>query len=229
MFLIIIFKLLNVVGFIILLLNIRIRINSLCGLFDDPNRSMYLRWTNEITLEAKKNDDLVNKNRPDICITSLYASRFTINHGFGEVKSAAFDSNHFLLCKDLLQVATFCKDAMDTHNIETVNGIQAIDVVSDRDVFYILLLPANGIYVFLELGNVQMRNNLQDLTKLVMDAPLLLLIIDVSERLCILSANVRNPDRHCPTIDPSSFNHLYSSSQNRNVYAHFNEITFNRS
>ncbi|KAG2227030.1 hypothetical protein INT45_006437 [Circinella minor] len=29
----------------------------LCGLFDDPDYGVYLRWTNEITLEARKNND----------------------------------------------------------------------------------------------------------------------------------------------------------------------------
>lgn len=184
----------------------------LCGLFDDPDHGMFLRWTNEITLEARKSDGLAIRNRPDICITSLCGSRFSINHGFGEVKSAAHDSNHFLLCKDLLRVATFCKDALDTHNMEAVLGIQAIG----REIyFYILLLPANGVYVFLELGKVQVPNNLRDLTKLVMDAPLLLLIIDVFERLCIPSVHVRNLDRHRPTIDTSTFNQIFSSSQNR--------------
>jgi hypothetical protein len=148
-------------------------------------------------LEARKNDGLASKDRPDICITSLCGSRFSTNHGFGEVKSAAYDSNHFLLCKDLLRVATFCKDALATHNMEAVLGIQTIVRVI---YFYILLLPANGVYVFLELGKVQVPNNLQDLTKLVMDAPLLLLIIGVFERLCIPSAHVRNFDRHRPTI-----------------------------
>jgi hypothetical protein len=42
----------------------------LCGRFDDPDQGVYLRWTNEITMEARKNDDLANKNRPDICIIS---------------------------------------------------------------------------------------------------------------------------------------------------------------
>lgn len=165
----------------------------LCGLFDDPENGMYLRWTNEITLDARKNDGLAAR-WPDICITSLCGSRFSTNHGFGEVKSAAYESNHFLLCKDLLLVATFfCKDVLDTHNMEAVLGIQAIG----RDIyFYILLLPANGVYVFHELGKVLIPNNLQDLTKLVMDAPLFLLIIDVFERLCIPSAHVRNIDRH---------------------------------
>lgn len=140
----------------------------LCGLFDDPNHCMYLRWTNEITLKARKNNGLATKNRPDIYITSFCGSQFSINHGSGEVKLAAYDSNYFFLCKALLRVAIFCKDALDTHTMEAVLGFQAIGWVI---YFYILLLPVNGVYVFLELGKVQILNSLQDLAKLMMDIP----------------------------------------------------------
>ncbi|CEG81906.1 hypothetical protein RMATCC62417_16048 [Rhizopus microsporus] len=138
----------------------------LYGLFDDPDQGMYLRWTNEITIESRKNDDLTNKTRPNICITRLCGSRFSTNHGFGEVKSAAYNSNHFLLCKDFF--------------------------MGQKGYLYILLLPTNGMYMSLELGKVQVPNSLQDLAKLVMDAPLLLLILDVFERLCIPSNHERN-------------------------------------
>lgn len=62
--------------------------------------------------------------------------------------------------------------------MEAVLGIQAI---GQEISFYIMLLPASGVYVFLELGKVQVPSNMQDLTKLVMSAPLLLLVIDVFE------------------------------------------------
>lgn len=96
--------------------------------------------------------------------------------------------------------------------MEAVLGIQVIGRIVS---FYTLLLPANGIYVFLELGKVQIPNNLQDLTKLMMGAPLLLLIIDVFERLCIPSAHVHNLDGHRPTMDTSTFNKIFFLSQNR--------------
>ncbi|KAI8374145.1 uncharacterized protein BYT42DRAFT_547237 [Radiomyces spectabilis] len=35
------------------------------GLFDDPDNGMYLRCTNEIILETRKNDRLASDNRPD--------------------------------------------------------------------------------------------------------------------------------------------------------------------
>lgn len=123
------------------------------------------------------------------------SSRFSVNHGFGEVKSTAHDSSHFLLCKDILRVATFCKVALDSQNM----GIQE----TGRTVtfFSVLLLPTNGVYVFHELGKVQIPNSLQDLTKLVMNAPLLLLILDVFKRLCVSS-----------TLSTSSFNQVISLS-----------------
>jgi hypothetical protein len=53
--------------------------------------------------------------------------------------------------------------------MEAVLGIQ----VTGRNVYFsILLLPTNGVYMFLELGKVQIPNSLQYLAKLTMDAPL---------------------------------------------------------
>lgn len=106
---------------------------------------------------------LANKNRPEICITSLCGNPFSTSHGFGEVKSALHNSNHFLLCKDLLWAETFCKDALDAHNMESVLGIQ---VIGRMIYFYILLLPANEVYVLLELGKVQIPKKPARLTEI---------------------------------------------------------------
>ncbi|CEG66161.1 hypothetical protein RMATCC62417_02792 [Rhizopus microsporus] len=43
----------------------------LSGLFDDPDEGIYLRWTNELTLEARQHEDLSTK-RPDMCISRLH-------------------------------------------------------------------------------------------------------------------------------------------------------------
>ncbi len=42
----------------------------LSGLFDDLDEGIYLRWTKEITLEARQHEDL-SIIRPDICISRL--------------------------------------------------------------------------------------------------------------------------------------------------------------
>ncbi|CEG81997.1 hypothetical protein RMATCC62417_16129 [Rhizopus microsporus] len=59
------------------------------------------------------------------------------------------------------------------------------------------------------------RTVLQDLTEWVMDAPLLLLILAVFERLCAFSVHVRNLDQDRSTINTSSFSQIFCPSQNR--------------
>ncbi|KAI9483107.1 MAG: hypothetical protein EXX96DRAFT_599675 [Benjaminiella poitrasii] len=129
-------------------LNIRFVDPFLCGLFDDPEEDVFLRWTNDITFEARKNETLW-VYRPDLTITSLKGVNWSTSHGYGEVKSVYHEANNFLLSKDLIRVAIFCKNALNAHNLEGV------------------------------LGALQLPNNLCDLRKLLMDMPLALLVLDV--------------------------------------------------
>ncbi|KAG2182649.1 hypothetical protein INT44_005628 [Umbelopsis vinacea] len=74
----------------------------LSGLFDDPDEGIYLRWTNEQTLEARQHEDLSNK-RPDICISRLHGITWASNLGYGEAKSAMQGGNNYSICRDLLR------------------------------------------------------------------------------------------------------------------------------
>ncbi|KAI8096338.1 uncharacterized protein BX664DRAFT_382794 [Halteromyces radiatus] len=188
----------------------------LCGLFDDPDEGMYLRWTNEITLEARKHENL-SMNRPDICITRLHGVKWTSNHGFGEAKSASHGDNHFLICQDLLRTAIFCKNALDTQNMEGVLGLQ---IIGRMITFYVLVLPSTGLYVMYELEKIKIPSCLDDLAKLVMDMPRVLRILDVFNRICNSSVLPSAPSRHRPTIITSIFNRVFSSSQNRKRSCH---------
>lgn len=76
----------------------------LSALFDDPDNGIYLRWTNETTLESKAKSDL-SRDRPDICITESYGGKWNVNRGYGEVKPATQIQNHYLICKDLYKIA----------------------------------------------------------------------------------------------------------------------------
>ncbi|ORE12325.1 hypothetical protein BCV71DRAFT_282018 [Rhizopus microsporus] len=56
----------------------------LSALFDDPDNGIYLRWTNETTLESKAKSDL-SRDRPDICITESCGGKWNVNRGYGEL------------------------------------------------------------------------------------------------------------------------------------------------
>ncbi|KAI9280291.1 hypothetical protein BC943DRAFT_267523, partial [Umbelopsis sp. AD052] len=74
----------------------------LSGLFDDPDEGIYLRWTNEQTLEARQHENLSNK-RPDICISRLHGITWASNLGHGEAKSAMQGGSNYSICRDLLR------------------------------------------------------------------------------------------------------------------------------
>ncbi|KAI9003064.1 hypothetical protein CLU79DRAFT_829917 [Phycomyces nitens] len=183
----------------------------LCGIFDEPDESVFLRWTNETVLEAKKQQSLLSW-RPDICITRLQGVKWKANIGFGEAKPAHQGSNHYSVCRDLLRVSVFCKDALDT---QKMMGIMGLQIVGRTITFYILVLPSSGLYIMHELAKIKIPDCLNDLSKLVTDISDVLLVLDVFDRICIPSVDCPHPKRHRPTISSSIFDQLFSTSQNR--------------
>jgi hypothetical protein len=107
----------------------------LSGLFDEPDEGIFLRWTNETTLEAKKQQNLLCW-RPDICITKLQGIKWKSNIGFGEEKPAHQTSNCYMICRDLLRISTFCKNALD---MQTMMGVMGLQVIGRTVTFYILV------------------------------------------------------------------------------------------
>jgi hypothetical protein len=153
----------------------------LCGLFDDQDNGMYLRWTNEATLDARKNDDLLT-TRPDLCISHLIGSNWITDYGFGEAKPAHQANSNYVVCQDLLRVGMFCKNGLDKGNTKGVLGIQ---VIGRTIKFYLLALPATGVYIMRELATIQVPSSLSNLAKLVLDMPSVLLVLDVFSRICV--------------------------------------------
>ncbi|KAI8642047.1 hypothetical protein BD408DRAFT_443868 [Parasitella parasitica] len=63
----------------------------LSGLFDDPDQGIFLRWTNETTLEAKIEQSLLSW-RPDLCITRLQGNPIFMEYAeifYGSIASYA--------------------------------------------------------------------------------------------------------------------------------------------
>ncbi|EPB89476.1 hypothetical protein HMPREF1544_03707 [Mucor circinelloides 1006PhL] len=119
----------------------------LSGLFDNPNQGIYLRWTNESTLEVKQ---LSNNTRPDLTITETAGLKWARSIGYGEPKSAAGKSNHYLICQGLIKVVLFCKNPLEEHFME---GILRNHIVGRTIRSYVLVLPAVATYVmYLLLG-----------------------------------------------------------------------------
>ena len=109
------------------------------------------------------------------------------------------------------------KNALDAQNLENILGLQ---IIGRSIIFYLLVLPSEGLYVMYELGTLQLPNNLCDLRKLLMDMPLGLLVLDVFHRLCIRSVDPSQPSRHRPTISVSNFDGIFSTSQGHKRFCH---------
>ncbi|KAG1461383.1 hypothetical protein G6F46_005863 [Rhizopus delemar] len=158
----------------------------LSGLFDDPDEGIYLWWTNELTLEARQHEDLSTK-RPDICISRLHGMTWASNHGYGEAKSAAQCGNNYSICRDLLRVGIFCKNALDAQNMEG----------------YILYLgfAINRTLCHVRAGKKsKIPSCLDDLTKLIVDMPRVCRVLETFNRICKPSVHQAMPSRRRPTI-----------------------------
>ncbi|ORE00731.1 hypothetical protein BCV72DRAFT_300249 [Rhizopus microsporus var. microsporus] len=183
----------------------------LAGLFDDPAKGIYLRWTNERTLEAKANES--SQSRPDLCITKCCGVNWTTSLAYGEAKPAVHSYDNYLVCKDLIRVAVFCKEALDKQLFEGILGIQ---IIGRMVVFYLLTLPSQGLYTLIPLANIKIPDSIQNLPALVTEAPAILKVLDVFDRLCVRAAcpNVIS-DRYAPTLPIDSIQQLFSESKSR--------------
>lgn len=90
---------------------------------------------------------------------------------YGEAKCTQHTNNNFSTCQDLVRVATFSKNALDTSNMKGVLGIQVVGLIID---FYVLIMPFPGLYTLLKLTEIRVPSCLLELPHLIADVPSLL-------------------------------------------------------
>ncbi|KAI9020956.1 hypothetical protein CLU79DRAFT_703594 [Phycomyces nitens] len=189
----------------------------LIGLFEDPDNGVYLRWTNETTMETKQNNGCIDR-RPDLCITKSCGVKWDTDCGYGEAKPASRDSDHYLVCMDLVRVAVLSKEALNEQSLDGVLGIQ---IVGRTLMFYVLLLPEEGVYTLLKLAEVKIPDSLQSLSHLVMDVSNILSVMDVFDRLCVRSNDPQMIlDRKNPSVPLHVLQQLFSVSKDRKRSCH---------
>ena len=116
-------------------------------------------------MEAKQSNGCIDC-RPDLCITKSCGVKWGTDCGYGEAKPVAWDNDHCLMCIDLAGVIVLSKGAL---NKQCLDGILGIQLVGRTIMFYVLLLPAEGIYTLLQLVGVKTPDSLQSLSHFVMD------------------------------------------------------------
>ncbi|KAI8384869.1 uncharacterized protein BYT42DRAFT_592897 [Radiomyces spectabilis] len=161
--------------------------------FDEPDQGVYLRWTNEITLEAKQ---LSCNMRPDLTITKTVGLKWAKSLGYGEAKPAARETDHYLVCQDLIKVALFCKHSLDEQLMDGVLGIHIV-------------------------GQIKVPDSIKGLSGFIPELPSILKVLGVFDSVCVCSLT---PDviarRRAPTLPSKTFQHIISESKSRKRSCH---------
>ncbi|KAI8388449.1 uncharacterized protein BYT42DRAFT_492348 [Radiomyces spectabilis] len=177
----------------------------LSGLFDNPDDDVYLRWTN--VFNGKTNE------QPAICITRFCGANWEMNVGYGEVQCAARDKDDHVICRDLLKLTVSCKEALDEQLME---GMLAIQVLGRTIKFYLLVLPATGLYALIDLAVIEVPDSLKSLPSLVTEAANIIKVLDIFERLCVPASDVATTmSRRTPTLSLSQLGQLFAISEHR--------------
>lgn len=187
----------------------------LSGLFDNPNQGIYLRWTNESTLEVKQ---LSNNTRPDLTITETAGLKWARSIGYREPKPAAGGSDHYLVCQDLIKVVLFCKNPLDEHLME---GILGIHIVGRTIWFYVVVLLAIATYAMYLLAETKAPDSIQGFPGLVAELPSVLKILHICDTVCVhsITPNVI-ASRRAPTLSSRACQQIKSESKSRKRACH---------
>lgn len=187
----------------------------LSGLFDDPNEGVYLRWTNESTLEAKEQS---NNMRPVLSITKTIGLKFARSLGYGEAKPSARESDHYLVCKDFIKVVLFCKTSLHEQLME---GVLEIHIVGRTIRFYVLVLPATATYVMYLLAEIKVPDSIQGLPGFITELPSVLKILHAFNTICVCSVTPEViAGRRAPTLPSKAFQQIISESKSRKRSCH---------
>ncbi|CAO3641339.1 unnamed protein product [Mucor fragilis] len=122
-------------------------------IFNDDEAEVLLQWPNTLVLDG-------SQKRPDATAFILDQDSYSIPVAFGEAKLPT--ASHILLVKDLLRIAMFSKDSIDTNSLSSIISFQA---VGKQVSFYIMQLKEDGLYIILELYALELPSCINDLMK----------------------------------------------------------------
>ncbi|KAL9539809.1 hypothetical protein MBANPS3_010047 [Mucor bainieri] len=149
------------------------------------------------------------KKRPDAAVYKMDQDPYHYPVAFGEAKLKS--ANNILLVKDLLRIAMFSKDSIDSTGLSTVASFQA---VGNRVSFYAMQLKNDGLlYIMLELCSLELPTSLDDLLMFTSNADDLLALIQ-TVALCKQSPNNSAKPHRRPSYDsPQYKNFLLKKNQ----------------
>ncbi|KAI7849214.1 hypothetical protein BDC45DRAFT_279786 [Circinella umbellata] len=133
----------------------------LTGILGDPEKNFILRWVNKITPEGRR---ISSGSRPDAIISVFTQANYDKTIGHGEAKVTEPTCNSDALCRDLLRLATFGKNTVDSGTTSMAIGFQ---MHSFNIQFYLVELYHEALYTMTELVNIQVPDSLSSFSHLL--------------------------------------------------------------
>lgn len=115
-------------------------------------------------------------------------------------------------------MAVFCKEALDSQLMEGTLGIQ---IVGRTIRFYLLVLPASGLYGMIELADIKILDLLESLPSLITEVPKAMKVLDTFDRVCIPACDTATTlGRRAGTMLMAKFDQLFTMFRNRKKSCH---------
>lgn len=115
-------------------------------------------------------------------------------------------------------MAVFCEEALD---MQLMKGMLGIQIIGRTIKFYLLVLPASGLYTLIDLAVIKLPDSLQNFPGFVTEVANVMKVLDAFDRVCIPASDVTiTICRLTPTLSMSKLRQLFTSSKNRKKPCH---------
>ncbi|KAG9307562.1 hypothetical protein G9A89_023127 [Geosiphon pyriformis] len=88
----------------------------------DPDRDVFLRWSNREAPGSKARKLTGRARQPDAIINTIDQLSWVSSRGHGEIKVQEEADNFYNLCTDLIRIGIFNKDGIDAYNMQCMLG-----------------------------------------------------------------------------------------------------------
>ncbi|KAG9284677.1 hypothetical protein G9A89_003637 [Geosiphon pyriformis] len=160
----------------------------------DPDRDIFLHWSNREAPGSKARKLTGRARQPDAIIN-------TIDQLSWDSKEV---DNLYNLCANLIRIATFNKDEIDAYNIQYILELHIS--------FYFTTLLYDSLYVMMEISDLNVPMSLQQLLAFLTSLDTLLIISDAYWKNCFKSNTVEMKLNKCSTLATPNFKELIANS-----------------
>ncbi|KAL9538392.1 hypothetical protein MBANPS3_010962 [Mucor bainieri] len=129
----------------------------LCSILNDDHDERLLQWPNTKVEDSKS-------KRPDAVVFSMLQNQYDTGVCYGEAKLEEAKKTPNMLVQDLLRIALFSKETIDTKKLSSCLSFQA---VGQHVVFYITSLQNDGLYIMSQLADINCPASIDDLLNFI--------------------------------------------------------------